>query len=357
VVIPTYNRANLLPRAVESALRAIEPGDEVIVVDDGSTDATPEAVAPFRDQIRYVPTSHCGAGPARNLGIELAAGDLIAFLDSDDEWTGDKLRLQRPFMARCPDVLFSFSDFATRANGRDELHHSLATWRDDPRGFDEILGPGQAYSTIAPLPPGRDDFCVHVGDLHPELLDHDLVPTFTLVVNRAAAGGALHFAEDLPTYEDLECHVRLAQVGRGAFLDCETARQWSHGGARLSGVDWDTWSGARITIVERHYRADRDFMAHHADLVEQSCTRQHLVRARRFVGVGDTRAARDELRRAGRAPISYRVLARLPRWRPAWLRRVVRAVRRTVRSRRGDHGHDEDVASGGGTPAVGSASR
>ena len=178
---------------------------------------------------------------------------------------------------------------------------------------------------------------MHIGDLHPELVEHDLVPTFTLVVNRETAGDALRFAEDLPTYEDLECHVRLAQVGHGAYLDCETARQWHHAGPRLSTVDWATWTGARNTIVERHYRADPDFMAHHAERVDAACNRQHLTRARRFIYDGDTRAARDELRQAGHAPVSYRILARLPHWRPAWLWRAVRAVRRPVRALLGGH--------------------
>jgi glycosyltransferase involved in cell wall biosynthesis len=338
VIIPSYNRAALLPRAVESALQAVGPGDEVIVVDDGSTDATATSIRPFSDGIRYVQVPHSGAGRARNLGVDLALGDLIAFLDSDDEWTPDKLDLQRPLMARRPDVVCCFSDFAIGGAGRADRHRRLATWRDDPRGFDEILGPGRAYSTIAPLPPGRDDFPVHIGDLHPELLEHDLVPTFTLVVNRAAAGDALRFAEDLPTYEDLECHIRLARVGPVAYLDCETARQRSHGGPRLSSVDWDTWTGARVTIIERTYRAESAVMARHVDRVEEACTRQHLVRARWLVGVGNTRAARDELRQAGRAPIKFKILAYLPHWRPPWLRRAIRTVRRRVRSlRRRDH--------------------
>src|SRR4051812_26283844 len=87
IVIPTYNRAALVGRAIESALRAASPGDEILVVDDGSTDGTEAALASFRDRIRFITAPHRGAGATRNRGIAEAGGDLIAFLDSDDEWT------------------------------------------------------------------------------------------------------------------------------------------------------------------------------------------------------------------------------------------------------------------------------
>src|SRR4051794_14485488 len=94
VVIPTYNRAHLVPRAVASALANVIAGDEVIVVDDGSTDGTETALAPYRERIRLVNGRHAGAGGARNLGVREARGDLVAFLDSDDEWMPGKLALQ-----------------------------------------------------------------------------------------------------------------------------------------------------------------------------------------------------------------------------------------------------------------------
>jgi glycosyltransferase involved in cell wall biosynthesis len=337
VIIPTYNRAALLPRAVGSALRSLEPGDEVIVVDDGSTDDTEAALRPVRDRIRLVRLPHGGAGRARNRGVARATGSLVAFLDSDDEWMPDKLRLQRTLLEQRPDVVFSFSDFAIRREGREDRHRGLAGWRDDARSWDEILGGGRPYSTFARLPAGRHDCPVHVGDLYPELVGTDLVLTATLVVNRAAAGEALRFPEDLPTYEDLECGIRLARAGPAAYIDCETTWQWSHGGTRLSSVDRATWAAARLAIVERTYGRDTAFMAAHPRRVEAACARLHLVRARWFLGRGDTRAARDELRRAGGGPVGYRILARLPGWRPPWLRRAVRtarAVRHGIRSSR-----------------------
>src|SRR5262245_2294166 len=98
VVIQTYNRAHLVARAVENALQATQAGDEVIVVDDGSTDNTAAVLAPYRDRIVYHHTTNGGAGRARNIGVHLARHPLVAFLDSDDEWMPAKMYLQRSLM-------------------------------------------------------------------------------------------------------------------------------------------------------------------------------------------------------------------------------------------------------------------
>lgn len=87
VVLPTYNRATLVCRAVESVLAQTVPPREIIVVDDGSTDDTAEALAAFGDAIRYVRQENSGCSAARNRGVAESAAEWIAFLDSDDTWT------------------------------------------------------------------------------------------------------------------------------------------------------------------------------------------------------------------------------------------------------------------------------
>jgi len=95
VIIPTLNRAPLVSRAVESALSALSDEDELIVVDDGSTDGTSEALARYEGQIHVLRGRGAGVGAARNAGMREATRDLLAFLDDDDEWMEDKIDLQR----------------------------------------------------------------------------------------------------------------------------------------------------------------------------------------------------------------------------------------------------------------------
>ena len=96
VVIPTYNRANVLPRAIDSVLQQTHENIELIVVDDSSTDNTREVVESYNDnRIRYTRLdSNSGANTARNTGINISSGDYIAFLDSDDEWLPSKISKQ-----------------------------------------------------------------------------------------------------------------------------------------------------------------------------------------------------------------------------------------------------------------------
>lgn len=88
VVIPTYDRADVLPRAIESVLSQSVSDLELLVVDDGSTDGTPDVVDEFDDQrLEYLRLEeHVGANAARNAGIRRSSGEFVSFLDSDDEF-------------------------------------------------------------------------------------------------------------------------------------------------------------------------------------------------------------------------------------------------------------------------------
>lgn len=91
VIIPCYNAAAYIGEAINSVFEQQPPVYEVIVVDDGSTDASALAVAEFGEQVRYELQTNRGASTARNRGVELASGDFVAFLDADDVWTAGSL--------------------------------------------------------------------------------------------------------------------------------------------------------------------------------------------------------------------------------------------------------------------------
>lgn len=121
VVIPTYNRAKYIVESINSVLsQKNAPCDlEIIVVDDGSTDNTVEVLKPLLKHIQYIKLSHNSGLPAvvRNIGIQKAKGNLIAFQDSDDLWVEDKLALQVPLFDN-PSIVMSYGNALTMdANG------------------------------------------------------------------------------------------------------------------------------------------------------------------------------------------------------------------------------------------------
>lgn len=90
-LIPTYNRAHLVPRALDSILNQTCPPHEIIIVDDGSTDNTREVVARFGDRVRYIYQENAGAAVARHQAVMAAQTEWVGFLDSDDLWKPDHL--------------------------------------------------------------------------------------------------------------------------------------------------------------------------------------------------------------------------------------------------------------------------
>lgn len=101
-IIPSYNRRQLLERAINSVLAQTHPVDEIIVVDDGSTDGTAEFIRNKYPQVNTVTCKNKGVSAARNLGTKVAASQWVAFLDSDDEWCPDKIKKQVHFIAENP---------------------------------------------------------------------------------------------------------------------------------------------------------------------------------------------------------------------------------------------------------------
>lgn len=94
VIIPSFNRRQCLARALDSVLAQTRPADEVIVVDDGSSDGSGDMIARHYPRVHYLYQQNRGVSAARNAGIRAASGDWIALLDSDDQWLPDKLALQ-----------------------------------------------------------------------------------------------------------------------------------------------------------------------------------------------------------------------------------------------------------------------
>jgi len=125
VVIPVHNGAVTIGRALDSVLAQTYPPHETIVVDDGSSDDTEVIVSGYGTAVRYLCQENSGPAMARNRGVELASGDWIAFLDADDWYYPDRLRLHAELIAARPDLDFLVGNFDYRGPDGRLLRHSM----------------------------------------------------------------------------------------------------------------------------------------------------------------------------------------------------------------------------------------
>jgi lipopolysaccharide exporter len=189
VVIPTYNRAHTILRALESVLAQTLPVAEIIIVDDGSTDGTLDLLQslPYRDRVRLIEIRHGGAAAARNIGIRAATGDWVAFLDSDDAWHPEKLGRQ---LERLTLLGPEYDACYCGSADRDESGRAL----------------GASRSAIE-------------GAIYFDSLDFNLPGATSCIVARRALLLALGgFVETLPACQDWDLWLRLARRSKFACV-------------------------------------------------------------------------------------------------------------------------------------------
>lgn len=284
VVIPTYNRARLLRRAIQSVLAQTFTDFEILIVDDGSTDDTPAVVEGFDDaRIRYLPQpENAGVSAARNRGLREARGAFIAFLDSDDTWYPHKLALQVPQMRDLPD------DVGLLYCGVEN---------DDGRGNCSLVTP------------------THRGDLYRQLLlSNVLHGTSGVMIRRAVVATAGFFDEGIPAIEDYDYWLRVARFFKFDFIAEPLIRyhdpQWMERKSLNFGENMD----ARAWLFRKHATEMR--RAGVADVFLLESARRHLLPPRT-----DIRAARR---------LAAQAVWHAPRSRTAW-----GALRRLMLSRDG----------------------
>ena len=205
VVIPTHDRGRVVVEAIESALAQTHPPLEVIVVDDGSTDDTAERVGRLRDaRVRYLRRSHAGVSAARNAGIAVATGDLVAFLDSDDLWKADKVEAEIAALARYPSAGGVFSDLE-KVDGAT----FVPSFMRRTRVFSRLLAE-RAY---------RDGLLLSARALSLCLLQEVPIKTPALTVRRSALERAGGFNEAWTSSEDWEFLLRFARRESLVYVD------------------------------------------------------------------------------------------------------------------------------------------
>lgn len=140
VVIPAFNAEKHIARTIKSVLEQTLSPNEIIIVDDGSSDNTAQAVRSFGNKVILIEQENAGASAARNTGIKAANSEWIAFLDADDEWLPEKLRLQTEHLQRNPELVWMTSNYFN-CNCRPEHTRSIS----DTGQSEELLAGREYY--------------------------------------------------------------------------------------------------------------------------------------------------------------------------------------------------------------------
>ena len=187
VIIPTFNRGDVLSRAIGSVLGQTYGDFELIVVDDGSTDHTKDLVTSLTGTIRYIIQSHKGVSAARNRGILESTGKLVAFLDSDDEWREDKLEKQVKLCESRDQHFICHSDELWLRHGKiviqKEIHRKQG------------------------------------GHFFERALERCLISPSAVIMTRSLLNETGYFDESLPAAEDYDLWLRITAYNSVKFVD------------------------------------------------------------------------------------------------------------------------------------------
>jgi len=308
VVIPTYNRRDLVVQAVQSVLGQSHRDLSCLVIDNGSTDGTAEALAAIEDPRLKVLSygSPLGGPAARNLGIAAAEdAPWVAFLDSDDVWAPTKLERQLASLALAPDA--AWSSTACVDVGED------MTVRNGLR-----LSGGSS--------PVRDVIFFSPSELRAQLIVDNMVPAgnTTVLASRALLEGAGGFDSQLSTCDDWDLWLRLASLSALVYVDVPLAayRIW-HG---QSSSNERAFMRDAATVRARHFPESGPLPRQYVARWEREAARRNVAGGRRL------KAASGYLRAAwvGRAPgqLAYAVAAAaMPQVTERRLRQLERAQR------------------------------
>lgn len=299
VVIPTYNRSQLVCETIESAIHQSNVDIEIIVVDDGSTDDTEKALAPYSEDIIYLRQSNRGVSAARNLGLTQASGDYIAFLDSDDLWLPFKAQLQIKLLEAFPDIGFVFSDFFIYKENKEKKPNGLSTWFDAPIDWTYIMDNEihLADLSLPPLPSDGNDRSVWTGDIYNASLHAAYVLPSTTLVRRDCLDG-MEFGDVSITHGDWEFFSRISHRHGAAYLDFETTLNRSHQDeVRLTRKDPRIRLKQRIGMIDRLWRQDELFSRSRLSDIDAVQGKLLLRLAVLNALAGDDDAARSTLQR------------------------------------------------------------
>jgi len=195
VIIPTYNAGKFVREAVDSVLNQAYEDYEIIVVDGGSVDNTRELLSSYGEKIRFIRQTDRGVAAARNVGILNSKGEYVAFLDADDQWLSQKLKLQVKYLDEHPAVGLVFSD-AWCITGGEPL----------PSDFHFVKRTSQISKPFS-------------GKVFDKLFVRNFIPCLSVLVRRTCLDKVGLFDTDLSLAEDYDLWLRVARITSVHYID------------------------------------------------------------------------------------------------------------------------------------------
>ena len=307
VIIPTFNCGRYVELAVESVLHQTRRPFEIIVVDDGSTDDTGFKLKKYEDRVQVVTQVNQGSSKARNVGLELARGEYVAFLDADDRWRPEKLEWQLACFRELGDVGMVFTDFSAinpdgRIVAKSYLEGAFGVFReydiaisDIFRESRRILGTGSAIDAAG--------LRAHFGPVFPELCKGNFIlPSTTLFRRSHIEKIGLRFNETYRCAIDQDFHLRFALHYPVAYLDAVTAEYRIGREGQLSGnPNTPRLILNTIQTLENVFHEHDNLRMEHNALFQMVMARTHARLAYYYLSILD----RMNARKHAHASLSY----------------------------------------------------
>lgn len=225
VIMPSYNRENTIAESIKSVLAQTYSDFELIIVDDGSSDGTVKVINSFKDKrIKLIALKeNLGANKARNIGIEHASGEYIAFLDSDDCWRRNKLEIQLRYMKE-KQLKVSFTPYSIKQNnGKEKI-----------------------------IPSNYLKYCDDADNIKKDLKLFNIIGTPTIIIEKDVLLEVGMFDNDLPRLQDYDLAIRIIQkyaIGCCPYILLDVGIQET----RIS-TNQDILYIALGKIIEKHFQ-------------------------------------------------------------------------------------------------------
>jgi glycosyltransferase involved in cell wall biosynthesis len=295
VVIPTYNCGECVEEAIDSVLSQTYRNQEIIVVNDGSTDDTASKLEKYKDRIRLVTQANRGLSGARNTGLELSTGEYVAFLDADDRWLSGKLEQQIACFRELDEIEMVFSNFSAidpdgNTVAEDYLEGACGVLRKD---YGLSLSDIFPRSRILAEPPVAG-LRVYPGSVFTALCKGNFIlPSTTIYRRKSLENIGLLYNESYRCAEEQDFHLRFAIHYSVAYLDVVTTEyRIGRKGKLTSNANTPQLILNTIETAHDVFRRNENLMSGHKNLYRTVVGKHHARLAYYYLSVLDRKNAR-----------------------------------------------------------------